>query len=64
MPIDALSVSCVQLTHDLLAIAKFLFLMLLSSFTTNLFGMMIYWYILPRDSMHNRGLCRLAANML
>jgi len=27
MPIDALSVSCSQLTHDLLAIAKFLFLL-------------------------------------
>jgi len=26
MPIDALSVLCAQLTHDLLAIAKFLFL--------------------------------------
>jgi len=26
MPIDALSVSCAQLTRDLLAIAKFLFI--------------------------------------
>jgi len=26
MPIDALSVLCAQLTHDLLAIAKFLYL--------------------------------------
>jgi len=31
MPIDALSVSCVQLTRDLLAIAKFLFTFLIIS---------------------------------
>ena len=29
MPIDALSVLCAQLTHDLLAIAKFLFIKVL-----------------------------------
>jgi len=31
MPIDALSVLCAQLTHDLLAIAKFLLYILLST---------------------------------
>ena len=36
MPIDAFSVSCAQLTRDLLAIAKFLFLLRVSILTRDI----------------------------
>jgi len=38
MPIDALSVSCAQLTRDLLAIAKFLFKLHNKTFSLRIFS--------------------------